>query len=145
MHLQGHREQSVARVSLLNSLCQQLCQADGADRTGIRGTTLSFNKQSKQFSLLDTGPSGGASLEAGLEGEAREEGEGGSQPFDESFELDMSFGFSDSDDDDVIEILSGDEEEGPMERRVESELEMVSAGQSTTLPMGDSEIEQLKV
>jgi hypothetical protein len=83
----------------------------------------------------------------GVGGEEGREGEGGSQPFDESFELEdnsMSLGFSDDSSDDVIELLSEDEAEAVIKKGVESEGQS-EAGASHMEKEKDSEIEQLKV
>ena len=119
---------------MLNNLCQQLLKARGGGLTGVRGTTFSFDEESRKYLLLDTGAA--VSLLEAEQGEGErkgegereeggEEGETGSQPLDESFELaesSLSLGFSDSDSsDDVVEILTDDEEEE--EKWVEPEEE----------------------
>lgn len=155
--MQQHREQSIARVILMTQLCRQL--SEGNSNSVSTGFIVTYDQTSMKFSLK-TSDIGGS---AGTTGEGEE---GGTEYLDESFELErsLSLGFSDSDDDDVIEELSededdayeGEEEEGRGMETETTELRKGGAGESgrdgsnsqnecSSEREEDSEIELLKV
>lgn len=133
-------------------LCRQLC-SEGVES----GPPISFSKLSQRFSV-GTGGGGGAG-DSPLSEDAVVLAVGAvvvPEDLDESLDLDernLSFGFSDSDDD-VIEELSGvDQEEaepGVTETGTDEEeegvwLKDVSRGENGTELEDNSEIDRLKV
>lgn len=139
----------------MTQLCRQL--SEGNSNSVSTGFIVTYDQTSMKFSLK-TSDIGGS---AGTTGEGEE---GGAEYLDESFELErsLSLGFSDSDDDDVIEELSEDEddayegEEGRGTETEPTELRKGGAGESerdgsssqnecSSEREEDSEIELLKV
>ena len=104
--MQQHREQSLARVRLLGSICQQLC-----GKPCVPGATLTYDAGLAQFSLN----SEGSFEKIKSDGGGGEKGTGAGVVMDDdedTVEMDdtLSLGFSDDEDDMVLE-MSGDEEE----------------------------------
>ena len=145
---------------MIADICQHLCRQE--EGTITSGPGFSLNCHSKRFTLQETTPRDGgvevgvapqiggvevgvALLDAGRLEELQED-------LNESFDVEessvstMSYGFSDSDDD-VIEVLS-DEEEGEetgMEPEVMEGSEVEEDNRPSVTSEEDSEIERLKV